>query len=510
MHRGNRKWSELWREEIKVRPRKWLTGSVQPRAWRPFERGKIKEPEFTGISDREILLGFDPHFPDEPVTIPFNPDERISLILNGDNRAGKSILAKNLVFDQLHARFGRNILAIDPKGDTRTITKKNTKSFLIERLNWFGIKPKAYNAKYVSPEPLDVQGALAKASGGILYSLGMDNFLKLPKAVRYELLKTAWTKDEKAPAVERGLLDIWLSENPPAIAICNVYRNKIGKDFEKPDNCSAGKQLGLAECDVFKNKIGEDWASPKNCCSVLQLGLKENIKCVAHRGINPKCWAHLIEAMDKPAPNLMNVLLTYEKTKVIADNGIDYAKLLAENGILSIETGLSDPEKPTLADIFVEDAVINCLSDRIKSVTSANKEGNLHSPFTIFEEEMDVFAGKMKPTSNLLTQIITKYREISPDMKAKGIKTYGCDLIGLSQHISRLSSIMVREVDWILTPRLSDEKDGEVLRERGLDSYDVYQLAHLPFGRTHPKYWEAINKDGERFPFRPLPTASWM
>lgn len=405
----------------------------------PYDRLRQKEVEieqFTTIGDDEILLGYDPDDPYKPVTIPFNKNKRITIVIQGDNSSGKSILARNLAIDQLHYRFGRKVLFIDPKGDSKNLMYQNKNQEHKRILENHGIMPGCYEyTKYISPAALSVSGAW-----GEKYPLGLNNYGKIRELdMRLQMIWNAFfTKRGEAPA--RALQDF----------------------FSMPDNIPLRMQ-------DFYDKV----------CAV------------------------------KPAQLvLQSYVKQYMENGTMADEGIDYARLLKEYGILAVQLVVSNPKKDTPQDIFFEDVLSHCVNDRKLSVVSGNREGSLSEPFCVLTDEGDNFMGKEKSTANLAESLTTKYREFEPAMKAQGIKTYGCDSIILSQHSYTLEKIPISEADWMIFSRVSDENDFQHrMKDRGYDGVNYYEWSNMEYEKdVYPKLFCAIDKNKTEKYFYPLPS----
>jgi len=432
----------MFEEKIDYRKYRHIPYHSQNSQWsldNMLEQKEIEIEQFTEVGQNEILLGYDPDDPNEIVTIPFNPRKRITMVIQGDNNSGKSVLARNIVCDQLHARFGRKVLFLDPKGDSRNLKIPNRNASHRRILSNYNIMPTNYHVKYISPIALNVQGAWARKPDGILYKIGLDGYNKIEnKEIRLNMLLNLFFT-QKGEASARALQAFFLAEFVPS----KMYQ------------------------------------------------LKEMVQA-----LKPK-----VLVLDA------NVDL-YEKTDVLGDKGIDYAKLLNENGILAVETVVSDPKKDTLQDVFIEDTIQHCVQDRTKSVITGNQEGNLSQPFTVLMEESDIFCGVGKNTAGITEQLVTKFREISPEQKAKGIATYGCDAIFVVQHSNKIEQVPVSEADWVIFSRISDEHDFDNrIADRGYDSVHKYDFMNMEYdANVWPKLHMAIDKNKTIKPFYPLPS----
>ncbi len=217
---------------------------------------------------------------------------------------------------------------------------------------------------------------------------------------------------------------------------------------------------------------------------------------------------HSIEP--KPPPTLLTQFDLLKDNKTLGDTGLNFPKLLMENELLILEMIISSAKENNIQDIFVNMVIMSCIQDRKLSVDTENKQGYINRPFTVFIEEGNVFCGKGKETAELADMITSKFRQFNPEKASKGIETYGCDSVIVSQHIHELSPILVKESDWVLMPKLTDMRDGEILKERNLDSVDLQELQSLDYPTTRPVEWSAIGKNKEIFHFWPLPTQNTM
>lgn len=256
--------------------------------------------------------------------------------------------------------------------------------------------------------------------------------------------------------------------------------------------------IGLSEVyKLFNTQQGE--ASARELQTIFLSSKPENSLALEEDiySIEPKC-----------PPTLESQFKLLKLSKIIGDKGINYPELLMKFKILILEMQVSSKSENTLQDIFADNFVTSLIQDRSLSVSSNNTQGFIDTPFTIFMDEGSVFAGKDKQTSEIMQMITTKYREFSPAKKALGIKTYGCDSVIVSQHFD-LDDILIKEADWVIHAKISDDKDAEKLQLRGLYADDIQEAKHLD-SEGHPKQFQAVGKQGEKIRFYPLPTLSYM
>lgn len=223
-------------------------------------------------------------------------------------------------------------------------------------------------------------------------------------------------------------------------------------------------------------------------------------------------YSKIFDVSNTP-PTLAAQFFLLQMQKILSDNSVNIPQLLAENKILDLELQISSEKENTIQDFFVFAAINDLIADRTVSVSSSNKQGYNHVPVTLIIEEGNVFAAPNRLTTEQLTMITTKYREINPLKASEGINTYGFDFIIVCQHISDLEQRIVEEADWIVTPRVSSDEDIQLLKLRGLDPFDIYELQNLEYSiNKYPKTFKAIPKlkrNGIRT-FKPLPPLTFV
>lgn len=174
----------FWKNEIftKIQHiKKWCN-------WSQLQRTDFEMPEFTTVANDEILLGASTRDYEDAVVIPYPKNRRLTIVIIGGQGSGKSILAKSIVYDNLHHRFGHPIFAIDPKKDSQRIRFPNTNPEFNARLHEYGINAKGYpHAKYIVPKFIDLEDALGKITNGEV-TLSLRDFLATDKDTRVALM----------------------------------------------------------------------------------------------------------------------------------------------------------------------------------------------------------------------------------------------------------------------------------------------------------------------------------
>lgn len=210
----------------------------------------------------------------------------------------------------------------------------------------------------------------------------------------------------------------------------------------------------------------------------------------------------------KQLPNQFK-MLTY--TKRLTDSYISYPKLIKENKILCVEFQIASADENNIQAVFLNNIIQNVMQDRTLSILSNNQKGYLDKPPVIGSDEADIFAGAKTTTSETIRELLTKYREINPQKAAEGINTSGCDLLLATQHLSFLDPYIIAEADYIITAKIRNKSDAEILRNRGLSADDIYFLQHeLPYPNTYPKPFAVIFPDNSIGLMYPKETLTWM
>lgn len=179
-------------QDVKVDYKKINQMGYKPIEWAEdhFLKPKIiEEPQFTTVTDDEILLGREP-YDDEfetKVTYPNPRGRRTTIVICGGQGSGKTVVAKNIVFDNLHFRFGHPILAFDAKADTKAATKPNVNPQFIDIMAKYNIRPGGYNIMHVVPKFMDLFGAWGKKAGNEI-SISMEDFTLMDKDQRVAIM----------------------------------------------------------------------------------------------------------------------------------------------------------------------------------------------------------------------------------------------------------------------------------------------------------------------------------
>ena len=209
----------------------------------------------------------------------------------------------------------------------------------------------------------------------------------------------------------------------------------------------------------------------------------------------------------KQLPNQFK-MLTF--TKRLTDSYISYPKLIRENGILCVEFQLASADENNIQAVFLNNIIQNVMQDRTLSILSNNNQGYLNRPPVIALDEGEIFAGNKTSTSETIRELLTKYREINPQKAAEGINTTGCDLVLSTQHLSFLDPYIVAEADYIITSKIQNKSDAEILKSRGLSSDAIYFLQTMPYPDSYPKPFAVIYPDNSISLMYPAETLSWM
>lgn len=152
------------------------------------------------VKPNEILLGAsNPDFTDK-VTIPWTgKSQRIAIF--GMTGSGKTVLAKNIVADAWHKRFGLPLLIFDAKGDySPAMHHAQTNPQLIARLKKYNLKPCAYHNKVLVPKFLGLKGI----SNAQEYTITLKDFKNVEdKSDQFEALMTFFelTQTANKPAL---------------------------------------------------------------------------------------------------------------------------------------------------------------------------------------------------------------------------------------------------------------------------------------------------------------------
>lgn len=190
-------------------------------------------------------------------------------------------------------------------------------------------------------------------------------------------------------------------------------------------------------------------------------------------------------------------------TQKISDNCFDYAEKMKEYGIVALEGSIADEDtiEGMVQGAFVNSAVYNVVNARTRTIRDSNCNIMNKIPY-ICMEEANTFAGKNGLSKGIMTALSTKYREI----RGKG----GIGSIVVTQFLHELAPKIVSEAEWIFTPKITHERDVELIKDRGSDHYLMDDMHFDPQDR--PNDFIAYGRNGlmDYKRFVPLPCDTRM
>lgn len=183
-------------------------------------------------------------------------------------------------------------------------------------------------------------------------------------------------------------------------------------------------------------------------------------------------------------------------TRKLSDNHFSYSKALKEKGMVVFEGTVADESiaGDLMQGIFVNNAIYDVVGGR--------KHGTLDKIPYIVTEEANVVGGKGGLSSGILTALSTKYREIAG--KA------GVGSIIITQFLHEIPDKIVSEAEYIFTPKMFNEKDIELIKNRGSDNYIFDEMHYDP--NAKPNTFAVFGRNGltDYQLFNPHPRASSM
>lgn len=407
------------------------------------------------------------------VTTPWVNQESFGLLLLGMRGMGKSVMLRNILLDQIHARFGHYIIAVDPKQvDFSLIHKPIDNPKFIEMLSTIGMKPLRFNVGRIIPRFLVFPGE-KPPSEAHPYMNSIKDFKTLnPTAQLKDLLYLLGLKQSSAPG--EALQRVINMVNNPKMRPMQFRRSKVSTRlfYELVVHDIKNQDLSRREADE-ETGIKKRGASS----TVLYYKLKDKI-----------------EQFVIGDPSIQNKLK------------VDPIQELVNNGILVLITNL-DVDNERNLNIYVKILLNRVIADVIKfrqasPQTDLNEKiryrGRVDKPVVVAIDEADTLVPKdlktASPARNTILQLLTKYRY------------YGFSLFLVTQDPALIWDRPVRQCKYILTPKIMNEDQASLIHQRGVPEHAIEQLRKLYAGDEKPVQWALIEPDSNDDPkiFYPL------
>lgn len=191
------------------------------------------------------------------------------------------------------------------------------------------------------------------------------------------------------------------------------------------------------------------------------------------------------------------------KTKKISNRYFNYAEKMMAHDAVVLEGTVADEDssEKMVQGIFINSAAHEIIAARTKAIRDP-QHGVLKKIPILYLDEANTYAGKGKISASVISSLSSKYRSIN--------NMAGISSVVVSQFLHTLASEIVNQADIILTPKIVDDRDLQILKDRGSDVY-VFDEMHYDIN-NRPNEFVAFGMGGynDYKKFFSLPTCSQM
>lgn len=448
----------------------------EPKAWDELFMGNIsryvKKPSLYGkfgsiaekkiklkVPNDHILWGITSKNYDEGklVTTPWIGQESFGMLILGMRGMGKSVLLRNILLDQIRSRFKHYVVAIDPKQvDFSKIHKRIQERKMIELLNKIGMQPQAYSVKRIIPKCLLFQGEDPPANVQ-QYMISIKNLRVLnPQSLLGDTLY---------------MLSL-IQASPTGEALQRVI-NMLNNPKLRPDNLRTRQ----VTTKTFFELIKSDILSQQN-------QRNESVE----EGMDIRRRGQTSNALYFKFKERIEQSIIGDPTEK-SGLKVDVVQELANNGVLVQLTNL-DVDNERYTNLYVK----TLLSEIIADVVSFRRRGlgRIDKPVVVAIDEADILAPneqkRVSPVRRMILQLLTKYRY------------YGFSLFLVTQDPKMIWKYLVKQCKYILTPKIMNDDQAALIRERGVPEYQIEMLRKMYAGDEKPVQWALIEPDVDAEP----------
>lgn len=424
-----------------------------------------------GVGKNELMLGCTDDTFTTPACIQYD-GKSFGMLIVAPKGVGKTQLIKHIGFSQMYIRFHYNLFIVDPRDDYTNLNEPLKNPELVSRLLRFGIKPRAFEAKYYKPAFANMQ-----ERKGEEYIVTLKDFKSLDQGKRTEALGEYFNVDDKDSPASRALKAAFSKGVPETI---DTLFKKI-TDYKKDTLKERVKLAKLAGASTGSKMIS----------SAFERIIQEKVD----QGIFGDDGHRIIrETAEIEGKTVV--------TKAVKVYGAHFAEDLSSGPdpkIVVLQTDLAAKTSHTYS-CYVKMAIAQIWSDRYRYYTSEGREGIMSRPTFVLSDEADVLIPRAKygysPSGEQYIQLLSKGRP------------YGWGVICITQQPEMISQEFIRHTDYIVSTRVQSEHLIKILKERGLAEYQIEELRHLKYNKNSPvKEWFCTTSDPEKpyVIFTPVP-----